>query len=134
MLKKSEVLREIRETIGSVPRFFEGIPESSIDLEWELLKRLELGETMIPNKYKELIGISVASAIHCPYCVEFHKEAARTFGAREEEIEEAIHLVKQTVGWSSYLHGMQADVDVFKEDVRKINNYVKGTMVKRKVA
>lgn len=134
MLKKTEVLKEIRETLGSVPGFLEGIPESSIEQEWELLKRLEFGETMIPNKYKELIGLGVASAIHCPYCTEFHKEAARTFGAKEQEIEEAIHLAKQTAGWSSYLHGIEADLERFREDVRKVNDYVKGSMLKKKVA
>lgn len=134
MLKKSEVLKEIRETLGSVPKFIEGIPESSIDLEWELMKRLEFEETMVPNKYKELIGLGVASAIHCPYCVEFHSEAARTYGAKEQEIEEAIHLAKQTVGWSSYLHGTETDLERFREDIRKVNDYVRGTMLKKKVA
>lgn len=134
MLKKNEVLREIRETLGSVPEFLAKVPESSIEQEWELLKRLELGETSIPNKYKELMGLGIASAIHCPYCVEFHKEAAITFGAGEQEIEEAIHLAKQTIGWSAYLHGTQADLGRFTEDVKKINAYVQGGMTKKKVA
>lgn len=134
MMKKVEVLREIRETLGSVPKFIEGVPESTIELEWELIKRVELNETMIPNKYKELIGLGVASAIHCPYCIEFHKEAARTFGANNQEIEEAIYLAKQTVGWSTYLHGTEADLDRFREDVTKINDYVRSGMATRKVA
>lgn len=134
MLKKNEVLREIRETLGSVPEFLAKIPESSIEQEWGLLKKLELEETAIPNKYKELMGLGIASAIHCPYCVEFHREAAISFGAREQEIEEAIHLAKQTVGWSAYLHGVQTDLKRFTEDVKKINTYVQGTMLKKKVA
>ncbi|OGW57470.1 MAG: hypothetical protein A3D21_05580 [Nitrospirae bacterium RIFCSPHIGHO2_02_FULL_42_12] len=133
-MKKVEVLREIRETLGSVPKFIEGVPESTIELEWELIKRVELNETMIPNKYKELIGLGVASAIHCQYCIEFHKEAARTFGATNQEIEEAISLAKQTVGWSTYLHGTQADPDRFREDVTKINDYVRSGMATSKVA
>lgn len=134
MLKKNEVLREIRETLGSVPKCLEGIPESSIEQEWGLMKKLEFGETMIPNKYKELIGIGVASAIHCPYCIEFHKEAAITYGAKDQEIEEAIHLAKQTVGWSSYLHGTQADMELFKEDVKKVNDYVRSSALRKKAA
>lgn len=134
MIKKNEILKDIRETLGSVPDFLQRIPESSIESEWDLIKRLELGETMIPNKYKELIGLGVASAIHCPYCIEFHREAAITFGAREQEIEEAVHLAKQIVGWSSYLHGTQADMERFMEDVRKVNDYVRGGELKKKVA
>ena len=134
MLKKNEVLRDIRETLGSVPKFFEDIPESSIGQEWDTIKRFEFGETNIPNKYKELIGLGIASAIHCPYCTIFHKEAAITYGANEDEIEEAVHLAKHTVGWSSYLHGTEADLEQFKKDVNKVNDYVRGSMLKKKVA
>ncbi len=71
--------------------------------------RFVLGETLIPNKYKELIGIGIHAETRCRYCTLFHTEAARLFGASDEEIQEAVHYSKMTVGWSAYLNGMQVD-------------------------
>ena len=65
---------------GLVPSFFARIPESLLDLEWELMKRIELNETLIPNKYKELIGVAVHAETKCRYCTLFHQEAAKLFG------------------------------------------------------
>ena len=55
---RADVETEIKETFGLVPSFFGRIPDSLLDLEWELMKRIELGETLIPNKYKELMGLA----------------------------------------------------------------------------
>ena len=49
------------------------------------------------------------SETKCRYCTLFHTEAAKMFGATEEEIEEAVHYAKHTVGWSAYLNGTQQD-------------------------
>ena len=76
--------------------------------------------TAIPNKYKQLIGIAVAAERECDYCVAFHTEFARLFGATEEEIEESVQMAKQTSGWSTYFNGMQIDVGQFKHEVREI--------------
>ncbi|HYZ00011.1 MAG TPA: hypothetical protein VFA92_00820, partial [Candidatus Binatia bacterium] len=54
---RPEVEAEIRETLGIVPSFWARVPDNLLDLEWELFKRIELEETRIPNKYKELMGV-----------------------------------------------------------------------------
>jgi hypothetical protein len=69
---RSEVETEIKEELGLVPSFFSRIPDDVLDLEWEIMKRVELGETLIPNKYKELIGVAVHSETKCRYCTLFH--------------------------------------------------------------
>jgi AhpD family alkylhydroperoxidase len=74
-------------------------------------------ETAIPNKYKELIGLGVSGATRCRYCVYFHTEAARLFGATEEEINEAALIAKNTMGWSTYLNTRHFDYDL-QEGVR----------------
>ena len=43
-------------------------------------------------------------------------EAARLFGATEEEIVEASLMAKNTMGWSTYLNTMQFDYDAFVEE------------------
>jgi AhpD family alkylhydroperoxidase len=85
---------------------------------------MELGKTLIPNKYKELMGIAIHAETKCRYCTLFHTEAARLFGASEEEIQEAVHFAKMTVGWSVYLNGIQEDFDRFSKDLRKMGEYL----------
>jgi AhpD family alkylhydroperoxidase len=125
---RAEVEAEIKESFGLVPSFFARIPDEFLDLEWELMKRLELGETRIPNKYKELIGVAVHSETKCRYCTLFHQEAAKLFGATDEEIEEAVHFAKFTVGWSVYLNGLRVDYDQFADELGHAMDYARENM------
>lgn len=121
---RAEVEAEIKETLGLVPSFFTRIPDEVVDKEWELFKHWELGETLIPNKYKELLMLAVHSETRCRYCILFHTEAAKLFGATDEEIQEAVHLAKHTVGWSAYLNGIQQDYDEFADELSQIGAHL----------
>lgn len=121
---RAEVEADMRETLGLVPSFFRRIPDSVLDPEWELFKRIELGETLIPNKYKELMGVAIHSETKCRYCTLFHQEAAKLFGATDEEIQEAVHYAKMTVGWSVYLNGIREDYDQFVSELNQIGQYL----------
>ncbi len=121
---RREVEQDIQETMGLVPSFFEQIPDEYLEAEWHLFKRLELGETLIPNKYKELMGIAIHSETKCHYCTLFHTEAAKLFGATDEEIQEAVHYAKMTLGWSAYLNGMRQDYDEFAEELEQVGEYL----------
>ncbi|WP_281229003.1 carboxymuconolactone decarboxylase family protein [Flavobacterium aquiphilum] len=126
--QRSEVEAEIIEVLGVVPGFMKGIPDAFLDFEWELFKGLQLGETLIPNKYKELMGVALHSETKCRYCTLFHTETAKLFGATDAEIQEAVHYAKMSLGWSAYLNGMQTDYDEFAEELQQIGNYVKENM------
>jgi AhpD family alkylhydroperoxidase len=121
---RSEVEADMRETLGIVPSFFGRFPDSVLDLEWELFKRIELGETLIPNKYKELMGVAVHSETKCRYCTLFHTEAAKLFGATDAEIQEAVHYAKMSVGWSVYLNGIREDYDQFANELGQIGKFL----------
>lgn len=121
---RAEVTQDMKETIGLVPSFFKKIPDEYVGHEWQLFKRLELGETLIPNKYKELMGIAIHSETKCDYCTLFHTEAAKLFGATEEEIQEAVHYAKMSVGWSAYLNGMRQDYDQFAKELEQIGEHM----------
>ncbi len=121
---RAEAEQEMKEMLGLVPSFFKKIPDEYFHSEWALFKRLELGETLIPNKYKELMGIAIHAETKCQYCTLFHTEAARLFGATEEEIQEAVHYAKMSVGWSVYLNGMQQDFDLFSEELERMTTYI----------
>lgn len=121
---RREVEQDIKETVGLVPSFFKRIPDEALDQEWTLFKHWELEETRIPNKYKELLMLAVHAETKCRYCTLFHTEVARMFGATDEEIQEAVHLAKHTVGWSVYLNGMRTDYDQFTEELEQIGAYL----------
>lgn len=121
---REEVEQEMKETLGLVPSFFRAIPDEFLDYEWELFNRLQLGETLIPNKYKELMGVALHSETKCDYCTLFHTEAAKLFGATDEEIQEAVHYAKMSLGWSAYLNGIRQDYDQFAEELERIGEHL----------
>jgi len=121
---RHEVEREIKEMLGLVPSFFSRIPDAYLPAEWELFSQLTFGETLIPNKYKELMGVALHSETKCHYCTLFHTEAAKLFGATDEEIQEAVHYAKLSLGWSAYLNGMQQDYDQFAQELQRVGEYI----------
>ncbi|MGE0708673.1 MAG: carboxymuconolactone decarboxylase family protein [Planctomycetota bacterium] len=127
--ERAKIEQEIRETLGLVPSFFSRIPDELLGYEWGLFKTLELGETLIPNKYKELIGVAVHAETKCRYCTLFHQEAARLFGATEEEIQEAVHYAKSTVGWSVYLNGIREDMPRFEKELKAVVKHLESQAV-----
>src|SRR3954471_17435314 len=128
-MTRAEVDRDIEETLGLVPQFFKDVPDYLVESEWSSFKNLQLSdETAIPNKYKELIGLGVSGATRCRYCAYFHTEAARLFGATEEEITEASLVAKNTMAWSTYLNAMQFDYDEFTREFDRMAEYIRAQM------
>ena len=121
---RAETEADIRETLGLVPSFFGRIPDDVLDLEWSLFKRIELAETLIPNKYKELMMVAVHAETRCRYCLLFHTAAARLNGATDEEIEEAVGIAKHTVGWSADVNGIQQDYEQFADELAQVREYL----------
>jgi AhpD family alkylhydroperoxidase len=116
-MTRQQVYQEIEETFGLVPSMFKSIPDSSLEAEWQLFKRVQLEEGPIPAKYRELIGLAIAGVTKCRYCAFYHTEVAKLFGATDEEIEDAVHFAKSTAGWSAYVNGLQLDFDQFKDEI-----------------
>src|SRR6266508_2318902 len=127
-MSRSAVESDIRETLGLVPEFLTEIPDAMIEAEWASFKEFELAETVIPNKYKEMIGLAVSGATRCRYCCYFHTEAARLFGATEDEITETALIAKNTMGWSTYLNTLQFDYDEFVTEFDQITSHIRQQM------
>src|ERR671937_3055078 len=126
---RHDVDHEIEETLGLIPEFFQRVPDYLLPTEWASFKNLQLSdETAIPNKYKELIGLAVSGATRCRYCAYFHTEAARLFGATQEEVQEAALMAKHTMAWSTYLNARQYDYDEFKREFDQIASHVRSQM------
>jgi AhpD family alkylhydroperoxidase len=124
-MDRTQVYKDIEQTFGLVPSFFQALPDSTLELEWELFKRIQLEESPIPNKYRELIGLGIAAVTRCRYCAFYHTEIAKLFGATDEEIEDAVHFAKATAGWSTYVNGLQIDYEQFKNEVMQACEHVR---------
>jgi AhpD family alkylhydroperoxidase len=124
-MTRDEVYKDIEGMFGLVPSFFKEVPDSSLELEWKLFKRIQFDPGPIPNKYRELIGVALSAVTKCRYCAFYHTELAKLNGATDAEIEDAVHYAKSSAGWSTYLNGMQMDFDEFKEEVLLASGHVK---------
>ena len=127
-MTRQEVYSEIEDTLGVIPTMFKLLPDSSLELEWQLFKRVQMEEGPIPNKYRELIGVGIAAATKCRYCSFFHTEMAKLNGATEEEIEDAVHFAKSSAGWSTYINGLQVDYEQFKEEVLQVCEHARSAL------
>jgi len=124
-MSKVEVFNEIEQMFGLVPAMFKALPESTIELEWKLFKRVQMEEGPIPNKYRELIGVAISAISKCRYCSYFHTELARLNGATDAEIEDAIHYAKSSAGWSAYVNGLQLNYEEFTKEVDMVCEHVR---------
>lgn len=125
-MQREEIYKEIEAMFGLVPTMFKSIPDSSLEMEWRLMRQIQFAPGAIPNKYRELIGVAIAAVSKCHYCAFFHTELARLNGATEAEIEDALHYAKSSAGWSAYVNGLQIDLELFKREIRQACAYVRG--------
>ncbi len=125
MATRQQVYKQIEAVFGLVPSMFKEVPDSSLELEWQLFKRVQFDDGPIPNKYRELIGVAIAAATKCRYCAVYHTEVAKLNGASDAEIEDAVHYAKSSAGWSTYINGLQLDYDQFKAEVLQACEHVR---------
>lgn len=113
----AEAYKDIEQTLGFVPKFFQVFPKEGIAGAWSEFKGMQLNPyTALDGKQKELIGLAVAAQIPCDYCITFHKKACALNGGSEREMQEAIGLAALTRHWSALLHGPNIDLESFKKD------------------
>ena len=73
--------------------------------------------TALDAKTKALISLAVASQIPCSYCIWSDTNAARSAGATDQEIAEAVAMAGLTRNTSTLLNGLQVDFDTFKKEM-----------------
>ncbi len=119
--------QEMEKAFGFVPDFYDAVPSEVIEQAWGMQRELELNDTALDMKTKELIGLAIASHIKCRYCVYFHSEVAKAHGATAEELREAAAMGGMTDFFSNAITGAQIDFDQFKRDTdRAIEHMKKG--------
>ena len=123
--KKGEIRSEIEKMFGRVPSWVSEMPDVALEGFWSMMRDFQLAETAIPNKYKELIGLGVSGATRCRYCALFHTEAAKLFGATDQEISEAAMMAAHTMGASTFMNAMQLDYETFRRETLDAIAYVR---------
>ena len=113
-------LKDIEETFGMVPGFIKALPKDVLVHDWPLMKKYTLGESSIPAKYRELMGLAISGNIKCPYCALFHTVAAKLNGASEQELAETFFLASYTARWSAMLHAQHYDYNKFAKETDQI--------------
>jgi AhpD family alkylhydroperoxidase len=119
-----ETVSDIEKSLGSFPGFFKGVPQDVLTQMWPIFKKYSLGESKIPPKYREMIGLAVAATIKCPYCETFHRGAAQMNGATDEELTEAAAIAGQTTFWSNVLHAQHYDINTFTKEFQAMGEYL----------
>jgi AhpD family alkylhydroperoxidase len=126
-----ETLKDIEKSFGFVPGFMKAIPKDVLIQEWPLMKKYQFGESEIPAKYRELIGLAVAANLKCPYCLLMHTGLATMNGATDKELSEVVFLASYTARWSAMLHALQYNYDTFDKEVHQIAEHAKKTAKKK---
>lgn len=63
---------------------------------------------ILNKREKVLIGLAVAHAIQCPYCIDAYSRSCLEEGMSLEHITEAVHVASAVRGGASLIHGIQA--------------------------
>jgi AhpD family alkylhydroperoxidase len=128
----ASALRDIAQTLGSTPEFLKRFPDVARAGAWREMKDVQLNPaTALSGKYKELVGLAVASQVPCRFCIIAHTEFARLNGATDAEISEAIAMASLTRNLSTMLNGLQVDEAQFRKDIDRL---VKGAHAAEKAA
>ena len=62
----------------------------------------------LSRREKALIGLAVAHAVQCPYCIDSYSQSCLEAGSNMEQMTEAIHVASAIRGGASLIHGVQS--------------------------
>ncbi len=128
MTEYDKTLRDIETSLGLVPDFMKALPEDVLLAQWPLFKKYTLGQSTIPAKFRELIGLAIAANIKCPYCELFHTGAAKMQGATDAELAEVAFLAGYTASWSAIIHAQHYDYNKFEKEFQRIGDHLSKAM------
>ena len=125
-MARQDILNEIEQAFGIVPDFFSDAPDAILEQWWALNIWLN-GDSAISARDKALVSFGVAAAIHCKYCVPFHTAQLDLHGMSDEQLKEASWAAQSVTGLSSYMYGVDYDLDVFLKEVDQIVEHIKNS-------
>jgi alkylhydroperoxidase/carboxymuconolactone decarboxylase family protein len=64
-------------------------------------------EGALTKREKSLIGLAVAHAVQCPYCIDAYTHQCLESGGNLDQMTEALHVTAAVRGGASLVHGVQ---------------------------
>jgi AhpD family alkylhydroperoxidase len=125
-MARQEILNEIKQAFGMVPDFLGETPDAVLEQWWPLTVWLN-SDSAISSRDKALVCYGVAAAIHCKYCIPFHAAQLDMHGMNKEQLKEASWAVQSVTGLSSYLYGVEYDMDKFSKELKQIVEHIKNS-------
>ena len=115
---REAVNAEITAMFGGVPTCMNQVADAAVVGLWRQTKELGFSDsTALDPQTKALISLAVGAQIPCQYCVWLDTNAARMFGANDQEIAEAVAIAGHTRNMSAIFYGLQTDFDVLKAEL-----------------
>jgi AhpD family alkylhydroperoxidase len=103
---------------NQAPTFMrETLPPDAVQPAGNEMKAITDPNVALDAKTKELIGLGVAAQIPCDYCVYYHTQEAKHFGATDAPIKEALASAARTRKWSTLLNGSDYGMAKQREEV-----------------
>jgi AhpD family alkylhydroperoxidase len=124
-------LQDATQMYGFAPEFLKRFPDVARAGAWKAMRDVEINPGALSGKYKDLVGLAVASQIPCRYCIIADNEFAKLDGATDAEITEAVAMASLTRQMSTLLNGMKVDMGQFNSDITRM---VKGAQASRTAA
>ena len=113
----SDIRAEALAAFGAALPEIENYPDSMLPGAWSWMNDVEDGEGALDMKTMQLIALAVAAQVPCQYCTHYHRAAAMSLGASEQEIAEAAAIAGYVRNWSAVLYGTGTDLDAYTEMV-----------------
>jgi AhpD family alkylhydroperoxidase len=101
------------------------LPDEVVPAALDELTALELTDTALPARTTQLIALAVAAQIPCRMCVYASSQLARSAGASDRELREAIAMAALTRHWSVVVDGSQLDPAELDRDLILLINFMK---------
>ena len=115
-----ETLADIETSIGIVPRCLRRLSKKTLIQFWPFLKEYQLGESKMPEKYRELINLSAIFMTKSSSSLFMSIKLAMRAGATNDEIAEALFLADHADRWGGMYHTLYYD-QITLED--KVSDY-----------
>lgn len=131
LVDASSAHRDMSQVLGPMAEDLKAFPPVAMAAAWRGMKDVEIADTALDGKTKELIGAAVAAQIPCRYCVMVHTELAKVAGATDAELAEAIAMASFVRQMSTLVNGLQVDKVRFKQDIARIAKAAKRPEAKR---
>jgi AhpD family alkylhydroperoxidase len=116
---------EMVKMVGFVPSFVKAMPPNLVPGVWREARDFEMSDkTALSAKNKGLIGLAIAAQMPSRLTVWSYTKCARSSGASEAEVKEAVAMAALARHWSTFFNGIQLDEAKFRAEIGKLRENI----------